>query len=120
MTERFLEKSLATNLIARQHAFVLVGTWGRDIAEGTESVQLRFRTNQKTIATDANTTTGEEEVQPAAELPDLQVDTSDLSVTVSDPGADPHTGADLSNVSRAGLLGLMKAMYRDEVEAASG
>jgi len=118
MTERFLEKQLAPDLVARQHAFVLVGSWDQDVAEGTESVSLRWRTHQKTISTNADTTTGEQEVAPPAELPDLHIDTSDLSPVISDPGADPVTGADLSKVSRAGLLTLMKSLYRDAVAEA--
>lgn len=117
MTERYLSKPIGSNLELRQHAFMLIGNWDQDAATGAESLSLRFRTQQRTVSTDADTDTGEQEVAERAELPDLSVDPGNLE-DVLDAGTDPVTGADLSNVSTAGALALIKALYTSTVEAA--
>jgi len=116
MTERFLKKPLAGNYVRRQYAFMLIASWQRDVETGAETVQPRFRTAEATVQTDANTETGEAEIAPRAELPDLHVDPGDFA-DVLDAGADPVTGADLSSVSTAGVLALMKRLYVSTVEA---
>lgn len=117
MAERFVEKAIAKNVVIRQHGFMLIGIWDRDFAEGTETVSMRFRVKARTINTSADTTTGEEEIAPPAEVDDLPVDTSDLTGTLSNAGVDPVTGADLTQISRAGALQWIKALYQAELEA---
>ena len=119
MTERYLTKSIGTNLELRQHGFMLIGNWDKDVATGEESLSLRFRTHQRTVNTNASTTTGEEEVAARAELPDLPVDPGDLS-DVLNAGTDPITGVDLSNVSTAGTLALIKTLYQQTVVNING
>jgi len=119
MTERYVEKQLAPAIVSRQHAFMLIGEWDRNVETGDESLSLRFRTKAHTIATDAtDTVTGEKEVAPRAMLPDLPVDATELNETIA-AGTDPVTGADLNQISKAGALKWIKALYEAELGAAS-
>jgi len=115
MTERFIERELAPNLVRRQYAFMLIASWQRDVETGAETVQPRFRTAEATLQTDADTETGEAEIAPRAELPDLHVSPGNLD-DVLDVGIDPVTGEQIT-ISTAGILKSMKRLYESTVEA---